>query len=136
MGSKGKPVLLAAFLTKRSQFVAVDRSHSSHLEVVSGIPQGTVLGPTLFFLFINDTVDRSDSTIRLFADDAVVYREISSPSDHACLQYDPRNLQSWPKTWQKQFNIAKCQLLSISNKKNTSKFDYTRFVISHSHRRA
>ena len=111
---------LAAFLTKRSQFVAVDGSHSSHLEVVSGVPQGTVLGPTLFLLFINDIVDHSDSTIQLFADDAVVYREIASPSDHACLQYDLRNLESWAKTWQMQFNIAKCQLLSISNKKNTS----------------
>ena len=54
----------------------------------------------------------------------VVFREISSPSDHACLQHDLRNLESWAKTWQMQFNIAKCQLLSISNK-NTSKFDYT-----------
>ena len=88
-GIQGKTRLwLAAFLTKRSQFVAADGSHSSHLEVVSGVPQGTVLGPTLFLLFINDIVDRSDSTIRLFADDSVVYREISSPSDHACLQYD------------------------------------------------
>ena len=69
--------------------------------------------------------DRSDSIIRLFADDAVVYREISSPSDHACLQYDLRNPQSWARTWQMQFNIAKCQLLSISNKKSTSKFDCT-----------
>ena len=116
---------LAAFLTKRSQFLAVDGSHSSQLEVVSGVLQGTVLGPSLFLLFINDIVDRSDSTIRLFADDAVVYREISSLSDHACLQYDLRNLQSWAKTWQMQSNIAKFQLLSISNKKNTSKFDYT-----------
>ena len=125
-GIQGKTRLwLAAFLTKRSQFVAVDGSHSSHLEVVSGVHQGTVLGPTLFLLFINDIVDRSDSTIRLFADDTVVYREISSPSDHACLQYDLRNLESWAKTWQMQFNIAKCQLLSISNKKNTRKFDYT-----------
>ena len=126
MGSKGKPVFgsLRSF-TKRSQFVAVDGSHSSHLEVVSGVPQGTVLGPTLFCHFINDIVDGSTSTIRLFADDAVIYREISSPSDHACPQYDLRNLESWAKTWQMQFNIAKCHLLSISNKKNTSKFDYT-----------
>ena len=126
-GIQGKTRLWpATFLTKRSQFVAVDGSHSSHLEVVSGVPQGTVLGPTLFLLFINDIVDRSDSTIRLFADDAVVYREISFPSDHTCLQYDLRNLQSRAKTWQMQFNVAKCQLLYISNKKpNTSKFDYT-----------
>ena len=67
---------------------------------------------------------RSDSAIRLFTDDAV-YREISSPSDHACLQCVLRNLESWAKTWQMQFNIAKCQLLPISNKKNSSKFDYT-----------
>ena len=99
--------------------------NTSYQNVVSGVPQGTVLGPTLFLLFINDIVDRSDSTILLFADDAVVYRELASPSDHACLQYDLRNLESWAKTWQMQFNLAKCQLLSISNKKNTSKFDYT-----------
>ena len=99
--------------------------NTSYQNVVSGVPQGTALGPTLFLLFINDIVDRSDSTILLFADDTVVYRELASPSDHACLQYDLRNPESWAKTWQMQFNIAKCQLLSISNKKNTSKFDYT-----------
>ena len=79
-------------------------------------------------ILINDIVYRRDSTIRLFADDAVA-SETSSPSDHACrsplLQYDLQNLESWAQTWQMQFNIAKCQLLSFSNKKNTSKFDYT-----------
>ena len=106
-GIKGKTRFwLAAFLTKHSQFVAADSSHSSHLEVISGVPTALSLGPTLFLLFINDIVDRSDSTIRLFADDAVVYREISSPSDCACLQYDLRNLELWAQTCQMQLPIA------------------------------
>ena len=52
----------------------------------SGVPQGSVLGPVLFLLYINDITDQIQSTMRLFADDSIVYREIKNTCDHALLQ--------------------------------------------------
>lgn len=116
---------IEAFLVNRSQFVVVDGSHSAHVPVSSGVPQGTVLGPTLFLIFINDIVHQCNSSIRLFADDAVVYRKITSQLDHNILQQDLNKLDSWARTWQMQFNTYKCQLLPITNKRNSSLFNYS-----------
>jgi len=70
-----------AFLHGRQQQVVIDGESSRLSNVTSGVPQGTVLGPTLFLVFINDIASNITSTIRLFADDCVVYRAIRSPSD-------------------------------------------------------
>ena len=77
-GISGKTLSwLCAFLSNRSQFIVGDGAYSSAVPVTSGVPQGTVLGPTLFLLFINDIADSLDSQMRLFADDAIVYRQVS-----------------------------------------------------------
>ena len=65
-----------AFLSNRFQAVSVNGRHSTWVEVTSGVPQGSVLGPALFLLYINDIQDHITSRIRLFADDSIVYREI------------------------------------------------------------
>ena len=65
------------------QNVVVDGERSKEAEVISGVPQGTVLGPLLFILYINDIGEGTSSTIRLFADDALIYRKISSTPDAA-----------------------------------------------------
>ena len=61
--------------------MVVDGEASSFVKVTSGVPQGTVLGPLMFLLFINDIHENLDSTLRLFADDALLYRSINT-SDH------------------------------------------------------
>ena len=74
---------IKSFLLGRSQRVQVNGAKSNWADVTSGVPQGTVLGPFLFILYINDIVDNLDSRIKLFADDAVMYREILSLQDEA-----------------------------------------------------
>ncbi|XP_032223431.2 uncharacterized protein LOC116604739 [Nematostella vectensis] len=125
-GIRGKTLgWIEAFLNNRNQFVVVDGSHSSQVPVTSGVPQGTVLGPTLFLVFINDIVDQCSSVTCLFADDTVVYRSIRSPADHVSLQHDLCNLEAWARTWQMEFNASKCQLLLITLKRNSSLFNYS-----------
>lgn len=102
----------------------VNGRHSNTTLVTSGVPQGSVLGPTLFLIYINDIVNCSTSTLRLFADDCCVYRPIGTSDDHRALDKDLANLNQWSKDWQMSFNIAKCKLLSITNKRNPSTFTY------------
>ena len=68
---------LQSFLRGRPQQVVLDGYYSTPCDVISGVPQGSVLGPTLFSIYINDIVDDIQSTIRLFADDCLIYRCIS-----------------------------------------------------------
>ena len=68
--------------------VSVNGTHSSPRPVPSGVPQGSVLGPVLFLLYINDITEHIKSTMRLFADDSILYREIKNTCDHALLQQD------------------------------------------------
>ena len=116
---------ISAFLKNRSQFVVVNGAHSCSVPITSGVPQGSVLGPSLFLLFINDIVDTPNSQLRLFADDKVLYRAIKSPTDHQVLQEDLLNLTDWASRWQMKFNISKCHLLRITNKRKPSEFAYS-----------
>ena len=87
---------IRAFLKDRSQSVVVEGVHSRKDRILSGVPQGTVLGPLLFLLFVNDLPDCvSDGTrTRLFADDCLVYREVRSQEDRVKLQADLDALSS------------------------------------------
>ena len=116
-GVNGKTLQwISGFLHNRTQFVAINGSHSSIFPVTSGVPQGSVLGPTVFLLYINDIVDVTKSELRLFADDTVLYRAIKSDHDHQILQEDLYNLTKWASAWQMDFNASKCHLLRITNK--------------------
>ena len=79
---------ITEFLHGRQQQFVVDGVTSEPTEVTYGVPQGTVLGPTLFLIYINDIADNINFSIRLLADDSVVYRQINSPDDHRILQED------------------------------------------------
>ena len=79
---------ISSFLSDRKQRVTLNGAQSSWRPVISGVPQGTVLGPLLFLLYINDIVSDITSEIRLFADDCILYRAIKDPSDSAALQTD------------------------------------------------
>ena len=103
------------FLHGRNQQEVIDGETSSPAKVTSGVPQGTVLGPTLFLIYINDIAENIKSNIRLFADDCVVYRQIDSTPDHVILQEDLNNLFDWSNTWQMKFNVDKCVIMNIGN---------------------
>ena len=83
------------FLSDRSQRVVIDGEKSSTALVSSGVPQGTVMGPLLFLVYINDLPGRVNSTTRLFADDCLMYRTISKDEDVEQLQTDLDSLQRW-----------------------------------------
>ena len=125
-GFRGKlHAWLRCFLTDRRQRVVINGISSRWSPVKSGVPQGTVLGPTLFLLFINDMPDTISSNIKLFADDCVIYRTISSVSDHLEMQRDLACLENWAATWQMSFAPKKCMSMSITLKKTPSSHQYT-----------
>jgi len=101
------------FLSGRSQRVIVDGAKSEEESVDSGVPQGTVLGPLLFLLFINDIESNlnTGTSIRLFADDCLLYRPIHTIRDQVLLQQDLASLQAWSITWGMKFNPTKCNIL-------------------------
>ena len=115
---------ISSFLIGRSQRVILEGRTSSSVTVDSGVPQGTVLGPLLFLLYINDLPDRITSSTRLFADDALVYRTITSPSDARELQEDLDRLTKWQHDWQMQFNPSKCYVMHVTNTKGQQHHDY------------
>ena len=86
---------IQGFLSKREQCVVINGTHSSWKPVRSGVPQGSVLGPTLFLLYINDIADEVKSTMRLFADDSILYREIKCDEDQNQLQEDLNTVFAW-----------------------------------------
>ena len=97
----------------RSQKVRVDDAYFSFGKVKSGIPQGSVLGPILFIIFINDMPDIIESTCQLSADDAKVFCKVSTKEDSMQLQGDLTRLSKWSKLWKLAFNIGKCKSLHI-----------------------
>lgn len=105
------------WLNNREFSVTVNTHVSSVRDVTSGVPQGSVLGPLLFLLFINDlpSVVRS-SQIRLFADDALLFKKIETPLDAEDLQKDLTAVADWADTWQLSLNIKKCEACSISRR--------------------
>ena len=103
-----------SFLHGHSQQVVVDRVKSLACEVTSGVPQGSVLGPTLFLIYINDIVLNVKSEIRLFADDILMYKTIKNSNDHEILQEDLNTLKRWADTWLMKFNNPKFNVLQIS----------------------
>ena len=104
---------IKAFLSGRIQRVRVEAELSSWKSVRSGMPQGSVLGPTLFVIFINDMPDVVRSMCQLFADDAKIFRSIKSLDDNKALQDDINNLTEWSARWQLPLNVTKCKSLHM-----------------------
>ena len=107
-----------SFLNDRQQCVVLDGCSSSTVSVLSGVPQDTVLGPTLFLIFINDLPEYVSSSVRLFADDCVLYREIRNVQDAIILQNDLKALHHWEQQWLMKDNAGKCFILNITRKRN------------------
>ena len=110
-----------SFLTDRVQFVKINNSISQCLNVTSGVPQGSVLGPTLFIYFINDLPNVvQQSKVKIFADDTKIYNGINDSNDNNCLQNTIDEMYSWTNQWLLKFNKEKCKVLHLgkSNKKH------------------
>lgn len=112
------------FLDSRMQYTVLNGYESDLINVTSGVPQGTVLGPLLFLIFINDLPNSISSHIRIFADDCVLYREITSPNDRKLIQKDLDNISQWCNTWLMPLNKSKCKLIHFSRKRVPSSFQY------------
>ena len=104
------------WLTGRKQRVIVDGEMSEWIEVVSGVLQGTVLGGTLFNIFVNDLVELIKSIILMFADDTKIAHSIESEEDAKELQEDIDRLGAWATEWGMRFNVSKCKVMHLGRR--------------------
>ena len=126
------PILhwISVFLTNRTQTVVIDGKSSSTVPVTSGVLQGTVLGPVLFLVYINDLSDYlTHSQLRLFADDSIIYMPIKSQHDCNKLQQDLDAAARWERDWLMAFHPDKCSVLSVTKTKQPIQHIY----ILHNH---
>ena len=105
---------LQDYLSDRFHYVSIENGSSKCLSVLSGVPQGSVLGPLLFLIYINDLPDSiSFANVYLFADDAKLVKSILSFNDSAVMQKDLDALQAWCIEWTLKLNTKKCSAISF-----------------------
>jgi len=115
---------IRAWLVDRKQRVTINGKHSSWQKVLSGVPQGSVLGPVLFLIFIND-LDKATTArqvVKKFADDTKLGQIIETVEDAVELQGSLDRLCKWAETWGMAFNVTKCHVMHIG--KNNVKHTY------------
>ena len=109
------------YLTDRKQRVTINGQSSSWGKICAGVPQGSVLGPLLFIVYINDIVENIGSNIKLFADDTAIYIDVEKTEEgEIMLNRDLDTLDKWSKQWLVSFNIKKTKAMNISLKCNKS----------------
>ena len=108
-------IWLSGFLQGRMMRVQVNGSYSSWVHVLSGVPQGSVLGPLLFLLYVNDLPDWIKSSIKMFADDTKLWSTISDVDDKQKLQDDLRKLNEWSDKWLLKCNPDKCRVMHVGH---------------------
>ena len=106
-----------SFLCFRQQRVVVNRVKSDWAPVLSGVPRGSVLGPLLFSLYLNDISSDIDSEMRPLADDCVCYRENKDEEDTMKLQRDIDRFGSWARKWGMRFQPVKCNMMQLTRKR-------------------
>ena len=99
------------FLLDRKQRVVISGEASSWRDVLSGIPQGSVLSPVLFICYENDMPETVQSMIRMFADDTKVFAQSNTKEQCQNLQSDLNTLHNWADDWQLRFNATKCKTI-------------------------
>ena len=118
--------LISSFLSNRQLRVVLDGKSSQEYPVNPGVPQGSILGPTLFLLCINDLLDGVICNIAIYADDTTLYSECDQASDlwqqlelASELESDLRDTVDWGRKWLVDFNAGKTRLVSFDQSKNT-----------------
>lgn len=114
---------IAAFLSNRKQRVVLADAESQWVDVLSGVPQGSVLGPVLFVIYVNDLPGRISNTCKLFADDCKIMASVNCQMDADHLQRDLDRVCSWCSEWKMVLNVSKCHVMHCG--KNNQKFEYT-----------
>jgi hypothetical protein len=112
------------FLTSRQQRVVLSGQTSSWSKINAGIPQGSILGPTLFLIFLNDLTIEVENHIDLFADDTTLYQYLNSENRQnviKSLQRDLDTIKIWAEKWMVLYNAKKTQVMTISTKKQQLK---------------
>ena len=125
-GVEGRCLDWSDYLTDRTQRVVVNGVASTWSHVTSGVPQGSILGPLLFVLFINDlpATTPTDIYVALYADDTKAYNSVKSEDDAQHLQQALSSLDNWSTRNNLKFNESKCKVLSITRKKHPICFNY------------
>ena len=116
---------ISDWLNGRSQRVVLNGKSSGWTSVLSGVPQGSVFGPVLFLIYINDidnAVDTVFSVLFKFADDTKILRVVNNDDDRAKLQLDIDNLFNWSLEWQMMFNVKKCKVIHFGRKNFRSNY--------------
>ena len=131
------------FLNNSQQSVAVDGESSAPAPVLSGVPQGSVIGPALLLIYVKDLPNGIKSKLRLFADNTIMYLTINNGDDCQQLQHDLTLLQRSGEEWQIEFNTSKCEVLRVSractqipftyvlNGARLTETDYARYLSTH-----
>ena len=119
------------FLTDRYQYVSVNGTKSYSIRVISGVPQGSVLGPILFCIYVNDVCDIivGNTACKLFADDIKLYSCVETNGTSGDLDTSLNNLILWANRWQLKVNLSKCNVMRIGRNSSLSVYDYNSDVI-------
>ena len=114
-----------SYLSSRLQCVMIEGECSDWKPVTSGVPQGSILGPLMFLMFINDMPDVIvSSTVALFADDCKVFKVINHERDCVLLQNDLNKLYDWSEKWEMKFNASKCKIMRITRSNSPVEYNY------------
>ena len=114
MGIRGDLLAwIESFLGNRRQRVVLNQTESSWNSVYSGVPQGSVLGPILFLIYINDLPECVKSSCKIFADDTKIYGKADTLQDVEKIQKDLDMLVGWSQTWLLDFNTGKCKVMHV-----------------------
>ena len=114
-GIKGSLLLwIKDFFSEHTQQVVLNGSASITFTLSSGVPQGSVMGPLLFLVYINDIPEQVECNISMFADDTKIYTAVKSAADSQRLQTDLNSLARWADDWLLRFNVKKCKCTYIN----------------------
>ena len=117
-------IWIKSFLDNRLQHVNINNKKSDWMQVTSGIPQGSVLGPILFVIYINDLPDLVKSDVYLFADDTKIFKIMENSGDSNILQRDLDILTQWSDKWLLKFHPDKCKHMHINRKGDATDVRY------------
>ena len=109
---------IESYLGQRSQRVILDGKHSDWLPVLSGVPEGSILGPMLFNCYVADIPEIIKNGCLAYADDVKIFHRIKTQADTVSLQADLDRLCEWSKFWRLKLNPAKCKVITFTLRKS------------------